>query len=143
MDLLLTVDLTLLRSIAIKRINAEVEAFRLKYITPGDAQSMVYAEKAKEIERYHADVAAGKTIVDSDYPYAMIDANLYGLTLASAIQFIEYFAGEWEAAGPPSEEVRRAATVAVEMATSPAEIERGTVLDWTPVLNAIAAYHAA
>lgn len=118
MKVLLTQDLTVPKSAARAQVNREVEAFRTTYLTPGSAQSVVYSEKGAEIERYRAAVAKGETPREEDYPYAMIEARLYGMSLDNGVAFLEFFGDQWRSLAPLTEEIRRTALVGIDAARS-------------------------
>lgn len=122
MKIVLKKDLTAPKDIARGRINATVEAFRVSYLTPGSAQAMIYGEKNAEIARYRAIVARGETPREEDFPYAMIDARLYGMSLDNGIAFLEFFGDQWRTLAPPTEELRRTALVAIDNAASESAI---------------------
>jgi hypothetical protein len=138
MKLNLTKDIEPQRVNARARINHAVEAFRTTYLTPGAAQAMVYGEKNAEIQRYRDAVARGETPAEDDYPYAMIDARLYGMSLDNGIAFLEFFGDQWRRLAPRTEELRRAGLVAIDNAKSERAIDEAIGL----VLNGLASFPA-
>ena len=64
-----------LREIAIDEIDTQAEAARMQYLTKGDAQGQVYADKQAELEKYATDPQGA-------FPYAEQRAARHGITVA-------------------------------------------------------------
>jgi hypothetical protein len=84
-------DLAALKVEVADRIDAAAEATRLKYITAGSGQAMVYQAKSDEAKLY----AAATSPVDSDYPLLNAEATATGVTVASLASSVLSLSAQW------------------------------------------------
>lgn len=126
MKLNLKKDLTPIRAAAIAKIDAAAELERGKYITLGAGQAMTYLEKERQAETVCADPNINPNLVR----LVAIDAERYNVTLLDAAAVILTMAESWRVVGPLIEDKRMVAKDAVAAATTPAEIEAATEIQW-------------
>ncbi len=117
-----------LKAAAVAEVDAQAEAARYRYITPGAGQAMTYDAKGKETERWAADGAPDP----ANYPWARARAaRLNGVTppevtVAQAQAVIDEWAAviaAWEAAGIAIEDVREQAKEDIEAAADRAAVD--------------------
>ena len=87
------------------RIDAAAETTRLKYITGGSGQAMVYQQKVDEAKAYQAGVAP----VDADYPILQAEAAATGTTLYALATAVMAVTGQWIALAAQIEGLRMGA----------------------------------
>lgn len=107
------------RSLACMRIDADAERQRLKYITPGHGQAMVYSEKAAEAVRFAADTSP--TL--GNYPLLMAEVGLTADTIEDVVQTILNRRNLWLWIAAKIERARLQAKKLVNESTSPEDIE--------------------
>ena len=112
--------LATLQQIAKYNIDQQAEVTRLKYVTPGSAQAMVYQEKGDEAADY---VATGYPADLSSYPFIQAEVNATGKTATAAADDILAQKSAWIALGAATEEVRLSGKAAVDAATDEAGID--------------------
>lgn len=112
------------RAEAIKDVDAQAEAERLKYITPGAGQAMVYRGKLAEAESCIALIAASGTPQAADYPFlqAEVDAG-QAVDLEAAALLIKGTADSWIAIAAAIEAVRRKASKDIDDAADAAAVQ--------------------
>lgn len=119
------------RENALRRIDAEAEAERQRYVTPGSGQAMEYQETAAEALACQDDDNPDP----ADYPMLVAEQEALaevGVTVTLhevAAQVLAERAG-WGAIGAAIKRVRRALKMQVEAATSAAQIEALFPIDW-------------
>lgn len=96
-------------------IDAAAEKERLKYITAGSGQSMVYQEKGAEADRYALDPAP----VAANYPILSASVGADGATLADVAATVTATRRQWIALAAAIEGARLAAKVAIDEAETP------------------------
>lgn len=113
-----------LRAVLQARIGAAAEAERLKYITPGAGQAMVYRAKFDEALAALATIAGGGTPQAADHPFlqAEVDAGA-AADLAAAANLVKATADQWTTIAAAIETVRRKATSDVAAAADDAAAE--------------------
>lgn len=107
------------RALAYIRIDADAERQRLKYITPGHGQAMVYSEKASEAVRFAADTSP--TL--GNYPLLMAEVGLTADTIEDVVQTILSRRNLWLWIAAKIERARLQAKKLVNESDSPEEIE--------------------
>lgn len=113
---------------ALGRIDAEAEAQRRRYITPGEGQAMVYLQKQAEARAFVADPNPSPV---ADYPLLYARANATGVTPAEVAAEWNARAGAWTAIAAAIETAREGAKSAVEAAATATEISAiMAVLAW-------------
>lgn len=118
---------------AIATIDAAAEKARCDHITSGDGQAMVYREKRLEAEAYQAEVDAGGTPIDANYPLMAARAARLTVTLQAVADEWNAKAAAWIARAAQIEDVREAAKEAVAAATTVDAVQAViAALDYTP-----------
>ncbi|MBB3608682.1 hypothetical protein [Rhizobium sp. BK602] len=93
-------------------VDAEAEAERLKYITPGVGQSMTYQQKAAEASRYLA-----ATDPDAaDYPLLSAEVGITAEDIAGVAAIVDAAFRQWQAIGSAIEAVRLGAKAQITAA---------------------------
>lgn len=110
------------------QVDAEAEAFRLRFITPGAGQAITYLRKEQEAAAYLAD--PGATV-----PILAAEAAAIGMTVADLAQEVADASAQWLAIGTAIEARRRAAKKAIADATTIAEIHTAATVDWQALLD--------
>ena len=137
MKLALAKDLAPLKTAAKQKIDAEAEAERARYLTPGSGQALEYKRTQEEADRWAADPDPA----EADYPMlvaerdALIDSGADpAATLASVVTQVQAEAAQWiDQVGPAIKRLRRTHKMRVDAATTPAEIDMAATVDWSGV----------
>ena len=111
-------------------IDASAEKERLKYVTPGSAQSMVYNAKNAEANAYLAVVDAGGTPTPEDYPIINAEAIATGATIADTVTLVKTTALAWYSVAAQIEAQRMAAKQAVEAAATVQDAITAAEVTW-------------
>ncbi len=120
-------SLTALRAVAKARIDQAAEAARLRFVTPGAAQALVYEAKRREAEAMANDVAPRAAA----YPLLAAEVGITAPDLAAVGAAVRAIAAQWMAAAAAIEAVRLAAKRAVDLAQTPAEVRAAALgLTW-------------
>jgi len=112
----------LARAQAIVAVNRAAGTCRAKYITVTPGQEMTYAEKEREALAY----LAASSPVPADYPMLVAEATATGVTLPELAAEVVRVAADWRLIGSQIEGIRRRAIVAVQAATTTAEVDAVT-----------------
>ncbi|MGI6245181.1 MAG: hypothetical protein ACOYJQ_05375 [Pseudochelatococcus sp.] len=104
-------DLAALKAALKAGIDAQAEAGRQRYITPGAGQALTYQAKAAEAARHIESGGAG------DYPLLAAEIGITGATLAEVADVVHAAYQQWLAIGAQIEAARLAAKAAVEAAS--------------------------
>lgn len=121
------VNLDPVRAAMFDRIDAEAEQQRLRFITSGDGQAMMYLRKEAQARAFLADP-------DAPVPSLEKEAAATGQTVADVAAAIIARADAWAAIGDDIEATRLGAKKAVADATNIAEIHAAATVDWEAVL---------
>lgn len=105
------------------RIDQEAEAFRLRFITPGSGQAMVYMVKEAEARALRADAAAAAPHIESE-------AAARGLPSAGVAQIVIDMADTWRGLSAAIEGRRIGAKLAIEAAATVAGVRAAAEVDW-------------
>jgi hypothetical protein len=129
---------TTLRAAALARIDAEAEAVRAQFLTPGAGQAMEYLATEAEARAFLA-ASAGALVATAPslngYPFVAAEAAALAAVgsvvepVALAEQLVAQ-ADAWRAAGADVKELRRAAKMRVAAAATAAELRRATEVRW-------------
>lgn len=130
MQLRLSKNLAPLKAAALADIDAQAEATRGLFLTPGSAQAMVYDQKRIEADLYMTDAQTPAHLI----PHLLAEAAMNDITPFE--QAVEYLTMQqlWLTISPVIETQRLAAKRAVEAATNPAGIEAARNIDWGGIL---------
>lgn len=119
-------DLAVLRADAVRKIDRDAEAYRLKFITAGDGQQMAYQQKLAEARLAIATPEAAP----AEIPHIFEEASVDGVTTAvKAQQVIDMFE-EWRVVSAGIEAKRRYAKRATAEATTPEAITAAAYVNW-------------
>lgn len=108
-----------------RAIDAAAEQERLKYITAGDGQVMMYLAKAEEARRLAADADPA----DEDYPLLSAEVGITAETLAEVGGAVLAAYQQWLAVGAQIEAARLGAKRAIGLALD-AEAARAVQASW-------------
>lgn len=100
-------------------IDAAAEQQRLRVITPGAGQALVYQAKLEEARACVADAAPAETA----YPLLAAEVGITAADLAAVAAAIIATAAQWHQAAAAIETVRLAAKRAVDSAADPAAVQ--------------------
>src|SRR5690625_2735727 len=126
-------DLPTLKAHAKRRIDAEAEQIRLRYVTPGSAQAMVYLVKEAEARACLADPDADP----DDYPLLAATVGIernpatgeVAQDVTEVAEIVLAMAGAWAQAAAAIEHTRLAAKAAVEAADTPQAVEAAATVE--------------
>lgn len=122
------VNLTPVRDALLAQIDADAEATRMRFITPGAGQAMTYLRKEAEAKAYLAGDPAPT-------PFLSAEAPARSMTLADLAAEVASRAAAWQGIGPKIEAARLAAKKAVQEATNISDMHQAAVIDWTAALS--------
>lgn len=109
------------------QIDAEAEAFRLRFITPGAGQAITYLRKEQEAAAYLADSGASVPLLEAE-------AAVTGVTVTALAAEVAAASAQWLIIGTAIEARRRQAKIAVQAATNVAEAHAAAIVDWAALL---------
>lgn len=130
-------DLSEQKAAATTKVNADAEAQRLHYLTPGIGQSMTYQQKLDEARMILVDDAA-TTAADAMTPdelkatYPMIWASIPadGKTASVVAASVHGKALAWAQIGAQIEKKRRDALDAIAAAATPEQVAAAAAVEW-------------
>lgn len=94
------------------RIDADAEAERLKYITPGSGQAMAYLQKAMEATAY----LAATDPDPANYPLLAAEVGITGDTIGDVAAVVDAHYQAWRVIGAAIEQARLGGKAAVDTA---------------------------
>ena len=121
------IDMDALRGTMALRIDAEAEAVRQRFLTPGAGQAMTYQRKEAEARAWTADDAAAT-------PFLSAEAAARGMTIADLSAEVTQLADVWTAIGSAIEGKRMGAKAAVASATTLGAIVAAARIDWGAIV---------
>lgn len=121
------VNLAPVRTTLCAKIDAEAEAFRSQFITPGSGQAMTYLAK-------QAEAAAVLTDPSVQTPFLTAEADATQTTVAELAAVVAENAAAWAVIGAKIEGVRRCAKINVEAADNIAVMHAASQIDWAAAL---------
>jgi hypothetical protein len=121
-------DLTAMKDAAKLAIDDAAEQARLKYITPGAGQAMVYQAKQEEAQRYLATSPANN--VATDWPLLSAEIGITGADLAAVANTIVTMANQWTSIAATIEAKRLAAKKAIDAAGNGSAIATAQNITW-------------
>lgn len=107
-------ELAAAKAEATARVDAEAEATRLLYVTPGSAQALVYEAKRHEA----ISLAADPSPDPADYPLLSAEIGITAPTLAEVGDAVLEMAGQWRAIAAQIERLRLTAKAGIAAATT-------------------------
>lgn len=122
------VNLDPVRADVCARIDAEAEAVRAKFITPGSGQVMTYLIKQTEAAAYLANPASAT-------PFLTAEADATGTTVSALASAVAANAAAWIATGAKIEAARRKAKMEVTSAANIAALHAASQVDWIAVVD--------
>lgn len=111
---------------ATNQVNRDCGVFRASIATDIPFQSEVYAAKQTEAARYAND----PTPNPADYPYIVAEATTTRMTVRQKVAEITAIATQWVQVSAMVEAKRRGAIVAIDAATSVADVEAAIPTNW-------------
>lgn len=108
------------------KVDADAEAARLQWITPGSGQALTYEQKRAEAERMATDPAPKPT----DYPLLAAEVGITAETLTAVGTLVRARAAAWTAIAAQIESLRLQAKAAVMAASNAAEARAAAVVTW-------------
>jgi hypothetical protein len=120
-------DIAVIRAYLSAGIDAQAEAVRSQFITPGSGQAMTYLNKQAEALAYLADDGAS-------VPMLQAEAAAIGVTIADLAAVVVAQAEAWLLVGGRIEAARRAAKIAVNAAANLNDIKAASQVDWPAVI---------
>lgn len=115
-----SIYLTQIKDAAKQDIDNTAERIRLKYITGGAGQALVYNEKGEEAADY---IAAGSPVDLANYPFIQAEVNATGKSATQCANDILAQKAAWITKGAQIEQVRIGAKTTIDLATSIVEVE--------------------
>ncbi|MEX2480188.1 MAG: hypothetical protein WD928_04935 [Gammaproteobacteria bacterium] len=110
------------------RVDAEAEAFRHRFITPGAGQAMVYLVKEAEARALQANPSA---VV----PHVAAEASARGIPAADVAQLVIDTADNWRGLSAAIEGQRQGAKIAIEAAATIADVRAAADVDWESLVQ--------
>lgn len=120
-------NLAILKAEAKARIDAAAEAERMKYITAGDGQAMVYDRKRFEAEQ----ISSGRGPRAADNPLLAADAAATGRDLRDVAAEVLAASQRWIEAAAVIESKRLTAKRAVDAAATVTAVIAAEAINWT------------
>lgn len=111
---------------AIKKIDRDAEAYRLRFITAGSGQSMTYQQKYAEAQAKLND----DDIADTAIPHIVAEAAVDGVTLAAKAEQIVAMFEAWQTISAGIERKRMGAKKAVAAAETAEAIASAAAVNW-------------
>lgn len=124
-------ELAALKAQVKARIDAAAEAERLKYITGGSGQALVYEQKNAEATRYFDVVDGGGTPDPDDYVILAAEAVAKGDDLADVAALVRDTAAAWLPLAALIEAKRMAGKKAVDVATTVSAVLSAEQIEWS------------
>jgi hypothetical protein len=116
-----------LSAILLPRLDADAEATRLQYITPGAGQGMTYQYKVNEALAWTTDNSAST-------PFLTAEAAARGMSVADLVAEVQGNAAAWTVIGSRIEAARMGAKTAVRAAADTATMIAASEVDWQAVI---------
>ena len=113
-----------------RKIDASAETTRLRFITPGSGQAMVYQEKLRQAYAYLLDANS------ESFSHIHLEAAAAGVTPEVMAQTIIQKAEMWREVSAVIEATRFSAKAAVESAANFAGADAAGSVNWDQVLSA-------
>lgn len=124
LDLGPTIDT--LRLTLTAQVDAQAEAARLLWITPGSGQALTYEQKRIEAERMATDPAPQPEA----YPMLAAEVGITAATLSAVGALVRARAAAWTAIAAQIESLRLQAKAAVMAANNAAEARAAAAVQW-------------
>lgn len=102
-------------------IDSHAESARLRYITPGSGQSLVYQDKLLDAEEY---IAAGYPADVSSHPWIDAEATALGITPQATADNIVANYNTWKQIGIEVEKIRLVAKRDIDASQTAVEVEQ-------------------
>lgn len=108
------------------KVDADAEAARLLWITPGSGQALTYEQKRAEAERMAADPAPQPEA----YPLLAAEVGITANTLAAVGTLVRARAAAWTAIAAQIESLRLQAKAAILAASNAAQARAAAAVPW-------------
>ena len=119
-------ELAAAKAAAITTIDTEAEAVRLRYVTPGAAQQLIYEAKRHEAVA----LAADQSPDPADYPLLAAEIGITASTLTDVGAAVLLTAAQWRNVAAAIERLRLGAKQAVAAATTIAAVHAAAAVAW-------------
>lgn len=107
-------------------VDAQAEAIRQRFITPGSGQAMTYQYKADEARAFMADN-------DAETPFLSAEAAATGKTVEEVAGEVLAQLAAWIAIGSQIEALRMKAKADIALASNLSEIVEASTVDWSGI----------
>ena len=126
-------NLSELRASVRGKVNDEAEKQRLRFITPGSAQAMVYDQKAVEAKLYQGN----PSVSEFEIPHITAEALALGISLDEISQIILQTKARWLVISAAIESKRQQLLNQIETSNSVVLISGVENFDWTGYIDQI------
>ena len=109
-------------------VDAVVEKLRLRFVTPGSAQAMVYVEKEAEARAF----SAGST---EAIPHITLEAEETGQSVTQLASIVVMMADRWKLVSARLEAKRQGVKKQISEATDHSGVTLAAKVDWEAVIN--------
>ncbi len=133
----LPTDLSIVKEYWQAQVDAQAEAVRQSFITPGSGQALEYQQSAEQARALIAGGTDDYPMLQSDVDAGTIDPRTGDAvsTLEEAADLILYREAQWRDAGALIKTARLLAKQAIGAATSPGAVKAAAVVDWVTVVT--------
>lgn len=111
------------RAVAKRQVDAAAESHRLRVVTPGAAQALVYELKRTEAVRWKAIADGGGTPVPAEYPLLAAEIGITADDLAGVAAIVLALAAAWSQIAAGIETTRLGAKRGIDQAPDAAAID--------------------
>lgn len=118
-----------LKTQLLAKIDAEAEAVRGKFITLGEGQSLVYAQKLAEAEA----ILSAEEVNPSDFPLLHAASQAKHSSLFEEAVLVVQADHVWQQRSAQIEVLRTGAKAAVRFADAASEVHTAAIVDWSVV----------
>lgn len=113
-----------------REVDATVERLRLRFITPGDGQMMVYLTKEAEARAYLAD----PFISPSQVAHIMAEAERLDVSPSAIASLVITMAEQWRVVSSRMEGMRQKVKTDIDNASTKQQVLDAANVDWEAVL---------
>ena len=126
------VDLATSKLVAARQIDAQAEATRLLFLTPGSGQALEYTATESDAKRA---IATGGLLAPADYPWlaaeqAAMAAAGQQVNIGQVAQGVLATMAGWAQVGAQIKRIRRTAKLQIDAAASVADVNAACVVTW-------------
>ncbi len=114
-------------------IDAQAEEVRLRVVTPGAVQQIVYTQKAAEARDVLTNHTPQNPPPQGKYPMLEAEIGITGADIFEVATVVKGMADAWTYLAAQVEQARLAAKAAVDAATTPAQARAQTTVTWPTI----------